>query len=147
MSNKLTQKEKRKTKRIEKNLKTKICTEVNSFGNSACPHCGATFATALDFKPKVGTEKCDCCGKESVITKELVKVVIKRKKRIRELLEKVTNIEYGDIDVIEAGIDKNCDINEVALLCKYFQCGLAKLSGHIKRLIPKERVKNDNGPG
>lgn len=139
MATKLTKKEKQKTKRIEKKLITKICKEVNSFGNSACPHCGSTVVTPLDFKPEVGTKKCYYCNKKFVITKEIAKVVIERKERLKQLLKKVSNIEYGDIDVIEVGIDKNCDINEVALLCKYFQCGLAKLSSHVRRLIPKER--------
>jgi len=141
MSTKLTKKEKRKTKRIEKKLTTKICIEVNSFGDCICPHCGYVFLTVLDEDDKMKvSDICDSCGGRVIFTEDIVKDIVNRTKRIQQLLEKVKSIEYGDIDVIEAGIDKNCDINEVALLCKYFQCGLAKLSSHVKRLIPKEAI-------
>jgi len=95
----------------------------------------------LDENDKITGNRCSDCGKKIIFTEDIKKDIIGRMDRIQKLLEKVTNLEYGDIDVVEVGINRVCDINEVALLCKYFQCGLAKLSGHVKRLIPKEKVK------
>lgn len=140
MSAKLTQKEKRKTKRIEKKLTTKICTEVNSFGDCICPHCGFVIMTIVENGKIIDCDKCEKCGKKIIFIEDITKDVIDRQKRIQQLLEKVQNIEYGKIDVIEAGIDEHCDINEVALLCKYFQCGIKGLSACVKAIIIRKEV-------
>jgi len=135
---KLTAKEKRKTKRIEKNLSTRICTKTDSFGNCFCPHCENIFIQEDNFKNKVVTIKCEKCGKNFIVTESIIEVSNRLKEKFRGILQKLQTIPYDKIDVVEVGIDRNCDINEVALLCKYFQCNIADLAGRVKSLLGKK---------
>jgi hypothetical protein len=135
---KLTAKEKRKTKRIEKKLTTKICEKTDSFGNCFCPHCGVLITLAPNLEITKQTHKCEICNKNFVVTEDIAKLVVERKARFNGILQKLQSIPYDKIDVVEVGIDRNCDINEVALLCKYFQCSIADLAGRVKSLLGKK---------
>jgi hypothetical protein len=147
---KLTAKEKRKCKRIEKKLTVRFCKETDSFGNIFCPHCYVLILLSPGFAaetgPKVrGLQTCDICKKNFVVTEDIVKVVVERKERFNGILQKLRTIPYDNIDVIEVGIDRNCDINEVALLCKHFQCSIADLAGRVKsQILYKKPFQVDN---
>jgi hypothetical protein len=125
---KLTAKEKRQAKRTEKKLTTRFCTETDSFGNCICPHCGTLITLVSGFETKVNPRKCDICNKNFIVSEDIAKVIIERKERFNQILQKLQTIPYDKIDVVEVGIDRNCDINEVALLCKYFQCEITSAS-------------------
>lgn len=144
MPSKLTKKEKKKVKRIKKKLTTMFCTKVNVFGHCICPHCGFVILTFLDNENlKVADDKCEKCGKKIIFSEDILKDVRYRQKRIKQLLEKVTSLEYDKIDVIEAGIDRECNIEEIALLCKYFRCGIGQLSAQVKKLLYKKGLQTN----
>jgi hypothetical protein len=86
----------------------------------------------------VVTIKCEKCGKNFIVTESIIEVSNRLKEKFRGILQKLQTIPYDKIDVVEVGIDRNCDINEVALLCKYFQCNIADLAGRVKSLLGKK---------
>lgn len=137
MKQKLTKKDKQKAERIKKKLQAAFCKEVNSFGDCICPHCGGVDITVIEEKNGEGFSRCARCDKKILLDNEIKQIITERQDRLTKLMHKVTHIKYGDIDVVEAGLGENCDIEELALLCKYFRCSVAKLSSHIKSLIIK----------
>jgi hypothetical protein len=91
-----------------------------------------------NFEIQRGVFICDICKKSVVFDEDIVKVALERKERFNGILQKLQTIPYDKIDVVEVGIDRNCDINEVALLCKYFQCSIANLACRVKSLLRKK---------
>jgi len=131
-------------KRIEKKLTTRICEKTDSFGNVFCPHCGVVIDLARCDEIKESVHKCDICKKRFVVTEDIAKLIVERKERFNGILQKLQSIPYDKIDVVEVGIDRNCNIEEVALLCKYFQCGIVGLASRVKSQVLYQKLFQTN---
>jgi uncharacterized protein YbaR (Trm112 family) len=131
---KLTAKEKRQIKRIEKKMTTRYCKEVTELGFCKCPYCERLLLCGFGSLPKVGLHICEGCNKKFVISEEIANLVKERCERFEALLNKIRPYGKEEIANIEKAIDNNCDINEVAMLCRYYGCDITKLSCCVKKM-------------
>jgi len=131
---KLTAKEKRKIERTVKKMTTKYCIKVTELGFCECPHCRRLLLCGFGNLPKVGLHVCEGCSKKFVISEEIANLVKERCEKFETLLNKIRPYGGDVIANIEKAIDNNCDINEVALLCKYYGCDITKLAVCVKNM-------------
>jgi transcription elongation factor Elf1 len=62
---------------------------VNQFGDFACPYCNVMFINPLNYELKPGVTKCQCCGRQFVVTEKLAKIANENSRRYDKALDKV----------------------------------------------------------
>ena len=115
-------------------MRTKICKEVNSLGCFICPHCGSLAGSSLTVEVENKPVICWNCGKNYLISGDIKKIADERTEKLQKTLDKVRCFAGMHIENICLEVDRTCDINEVALLCRYFGCSIVLLAAKIKTL-------------
>jgi transcription elongation factor Elf1 len=64
-------------------------TQVNQFGDFACLHCGIMFINPLNYELKAGLARCQCCGKNCIVTKEVARIANENSRKYDKALDKV----------------------------------------------------------
>jgi hypothetical protein len=131
---KITKKEKKRWERTLKKLTTRYCIKVTELGFCECPHCKRLLLCGFGSLPKAGLHVCEGCSRKFVIDEDIATIVRQRCERLETLLNKIRPYGGAELAEIEKAIDNNCDIEELALLCKYYGCDITKLAHNIKRL-------------